>query len=91
MVTESQYISNGKYMGAVKLYGLSTDSKPTSIGNGSVFIEIDNVGKVDAETGAAVNYTYYFDAENSTWYPVAAAPESEAKTATRATKSTAKK
>lgn len=92
MVTESQYISNGKYMGAVKLYGLSTDSKPTSVGNGSVFIEIDNVGKVDAETGAAVNFIYYFDAENSTWYPVADAPESEAKKATtRTTKTTAKK
>ena len=101
MVTESQYISNGKYMGAVKLYGLSTDSKPTSVGNGSIFIEIDNVGKVDADTGAAVNFTYYFDAENSTWYPVVDAPESDPvvdapeseakKTTTRTTKSTAKK
>ena len=58
MVTEPSYKVNGKYMGAVTLYGLSTDTKPTSVGNGSKFIEIDNDG---AE--------YYFDAENATWYP----------------------
>lgn len=62
MVTESQYLSNGKFMSAVTLYGLSTDSKPTSVGNGSIFIEVD--------TGNA----FFFDAENATWYPQ---PESE--------------
>ena len=59
MVTESEYRINGKYMGATTLYGLSTDSKPTSVGNGSVFIEVD--------TGNA----FFFDAENATWYPQA--------------------
>lgn len=39
-------------------YGLSTDSKPTSGGNGSCFIEID--------TGKA----FFFDAENSLWLEV---------------------
>lgn len=57
MVTESAYINNGKYMSATTLYGLSDDSKPTSVGNGSIFIEVD--------TGNA----FFFDAENSTWYP----------------------
>lgn len=55
MVTENSYISNGKYMGAVKLYGLSTDSKPTTFGNGSVFTEIDT-GK-----------NYLFDASSGNW------------------------
>ena len=68
MVTESTYKYNGKYMGAVALYGLSTDTKPTSVGNGSVFIEIDNVGKKDAD-GNSVNCAYCFDAENGVWYP----------------------
>ena len=68
MITENQYTSNGKFMGAVTLYGLSTDTKPVSVGNGSVFIEIDNVGKTD-ESGNAVNAVYMFDAENATWYP----------------------
>ena len=57
MVTESQYMVNGKFMGAVTLYGLSTDSKPTAVGNGSVFIEVD--------TGNG----FFFDAEGGTWYP----------------------
>ena len=91
MVTESEYRVNGKYMGAVTLYGLSTYSKPTHVGNGSKFIEIDNVGKIDEETNLPVNYKFYFDAENSTWYPVADAPESEAKSITRTAKSTSKK
>lgn len=64
MVTKAEYISNGKYMGAETFYGLSTDSKPTSCGNGSFFIAVDNIGKAD------VNSVYCFDAENSTWYPV---------------------
>ena len=68
MVTEAEYKVNGKYMGAVTLYGLSTDTKPTHVGNGSVFIEIDNVGKKD-ENGNSINAAYCFDAENGTWYP----------------------
>ena len=68
MITESEYKVNGKYMGAVTLYGLSTDTKPTHVGNGSVFIEVDNNGKKD-EHGNPVDFVYLFDAENSTWYP----------------------
>lgn len=37
------------------LFGLSTDSKPTNVGNGSTFIEM-NTGKI-----------YFFDAAGSTW------------------------
>ena len=55
MVTENRYISNGTYFGAVKLYGLSTDSKPTCYGNGSVFTEIDT-GK-----------NFIFDASSGHW------------------------
>ena len=68
MVTEKEYKVNGKYMGAVKLYGLSTDTKPLDVGNGSFFIEIDNVGKRD-ENGNVINCLYCFDAENGVWYP----------------------
>lgn len=70
MVTPNEYKHNGKYMGAEVFFGLSTDTKPTACGNGSVFIEIDNVGKKD-ENGNAVNFICVFDAENSTWYPEA--------------------
>ena len=68
MVTENQYTSNGKFMGAVTLYGLSTDSKPTTVGNGSAFIEIDNFMKKD-EDGNYVDFIYFFDASTSKWYP----------------------
>ena len=37
------------------LFGLSTDSKPTNVCNGSVFIEMDS------------NDVYFFDAENAIW------------------------
>lgn len=63
MVTESEYKINGRYMGAVTYYGLSTDTKPVSAGNGSVFIE------VDTQKG------FFFDAENATWYPEPPAAE----------------
>lgn len=63
MVTEKEYMVNGKYMGAVTLYGLSTDSKPTSVGNGSVFIAVDKIGSAEDP------FIFSFDAENSTWYP----------------------
>lgn len=42
----------------VELRGLSTDTKPTNVGNGSVFIEID--------TGTV----YMFDAQNKQWNEV---------------------
>ena len=55
MVTSSEYKANGKYMSAETYYGLSTDSKPTSCGNGSVFVEM-NTGKI-----------YLFNAASSAW------------------------
>lgn len=55
MVSTSNYISSGKYMGAEEYRGLSTDTKPTSCGNGSVFIEMDT-GKI-----------YFFDASTGDW------------------------
>lgn len=55
MVTEKSYISNGKYMGAVNLFGLSTDSKPTHVGNGSKFTEIDT------------HEEFYFDSVSGQW------------------------
>ena len=36
-------------------FGLSTDSKPTDVANGSCFLEM-NTGKI-----------YFYDAANSTW------------------------
>lgn len=39
----------------VELRGLSTDTKPTNVGNGSIYIEID--------TGSI----YMFDAQNKQW------------------------
>ena len=39
----------------VELRGLSTDTKPTDVGNGSIYIEID--------TGSI----YMFDAQNKLW------------------------
>lgn len=56
MVTESEYIENGKYMGAKTYYGMSTDTKPLLCGNGSIFIEID--------TGIG----YLFDAVEQEWH-----------------------
>lgn len=55
MVTGDSYISNGKYMSRVKLWGKSTDSKPTNCGNGSVFTEMDT------------SKIYLFDAEGVEW------------------------
>lgn len=57
MVTEPMYVDSttGAYMGAETFYGLSTDTQPTSCGNGSAFIEMDT-GKLyffDASEGGA--------------------------------------
>lgn len=47
---------NGKLVRPTKLWGLSTDEKPTTnIANGSTFIEMD-AGKL-----------YFYDAANGTW------------------------
>lgn len=56
MVTQKEYYKDGFYYSATKLFGLSTDSKPTSFGNGSLFVEIDT-GK-----------TYLFDANSKEWH-----------------------
>lgn len=63
MVTEKEYMVNGKYMSAVALYGLSTDTKPTSVGNGSVFIAVDKIGSTEDP------FIFTFDAANAKWYP----------------------
>lgn len=41
MITKAEYKDNGKYMGAVTLFGLSTDTKPITVANGSCFVEMD--------------------------------------------------
>lgn len=86
MITPSEYIQDGKYMGAATLYGLSSESKPTTYGNGSKFIEVDT-GK-----------TYYFDATGGEWHTegeeeAQEETQEEAKVATKSTttKTTAKK
>lgn len=63
MITPSEYYEDEKYMGSEMYFGLSTETKPTSCGNGSFFIEIDNFGKTDTP------YIFCYDAENSKWYP----------------------
>ena len=68
MITPSKYYDGDKYMAAQTYYGLSTDTKPTTVPNGSFFIAIDNIGATD-ELGNPLNCVYCFDAENSTWYP----------------------
>ena len=80
MITPREYIDNGKYMGAVTLYGLSSESKPTSYGNGSKFIEVDT-GK-----------TYYFDGAGKEWHTEGeeTTPETQEVT-TKTTRKTASK
>lgn len=60
MITNAESMTkvNGQYVKAETFYGLSTDSKPTTTGNGSCYIEIDTGKK------------YYFDAEGSAWNEV---------------------
>ena len=55
MITGEHYLDNGRYMGAEQLAGLSTDEKPVSCGNGSVFIEMDT------------SKIYFFDAAGAQW------------------------
>lgn len=55
MITPYFYIKDGKYCGIETLYGLSSDSKPTTAANGSAFIEMDTCT------------IYFFDAENGDW------------------------
>lgn len=63
MVTPSQYEKDGVYLGAETIYGLSTDTKPVDVGNGSIFIAVDKIGSADPAG-------FMFDAQNATWYPV---------------------
>lgn len=57
MVTKTVYWDqDGIYHSAETFYGLSSDDKPTSCGNGSKFMEIDT-GKI-----------FMFDGENKEWY-----------------------
>lgn len=58
MITDldSAYYIGGNYLKAVRLCGLSTDTKPTNVGNGSTLYELDT-GK-----------NYMFDAAGETWY-----------------------
>ena len=82
MITPSEYIQDGKYMGAATLYGLSSESKPTTYGNGSKFIEVDT-GK-----------TYYFDATGGEWHTEGeeeAQEETKVATKSTTTSATAKK
>lgn len=41
-----------------ELYGLSTDTKPTAVPNGSVFLEMDTKA------------VFIFDAEGAKWWPL---------------------
>lgn len=68
MVTDREYIYNGKYFGAIALYGDSNDSKPTTYGNGSLFVECD--------TGDI----YRFNSGDSAWYKIANSAESKIET-----------
>ena len=45
-----------KLAAATTYYGLSTDTKPLDVANGSAFIEMDT------------SKLYFFDAENPIWY-----------------------
>ena len=58
MVTpdQAQQVVDGIQTTNTTFYGLSTDTKPTHCGNGSVFIEMDT------------KKACFFDAANSTWY-----------------------
>ncbi len=58
MVTpdQAQQVVDGIQTTNTTFYGLSTDTKPTHCGNGSMFIEMDT------------KKAYFFDAANSTWY-----------------------
>lgn len=58
MITEksASYYIGANYLKAVDLIGLSTDTKPTNVGNGSTLHEIDT-GK-----------EYMFDAAGKEWY-----------------------
>ena len=47
--------THGRHCTTFEMYGLSTDEKPTDVGNSSMFYEIDT------------KKLYMFDAQNKTW------------------------
>lgn len=51
-----------KLMGSITYYGLSGDTKPRNVGNGSWYISINKVGSGE-------NFINCYDAENDKWYP----------------------
>ena len=57
MITPDFYMDEGVYYKSEIFWGLSTDSNsmPTNVANGSVFIEMDT------------SKVYFFDAENGDW------------------------
>ena len=55
MITPDFYMEDGMYYKVETYYGLSTDTKPSNVANGSVFIEMDT------------STLYFFDAENGEW------------------------
>ena len=67
MITKSEYIVSGKYMGADTFYGLSTDStKPSNVANGSRLVEMDT------------SNIYFYDAENAEWLEWGSVVQSDA-------------
>jgi len=56
---------NGRLVSVVHLNGLSTDTKPTDVANGSDFYEIDTATK------------FWFDAEGGQWIDPTAPAESD--------------
>jgi hypothetical protein len=58
MITNANEVQSigGGYVGVSDLYGLSTDTKPVNVANGSSFTEIDTGKK------------FLFDYEGQQWY-----------------------
>lgn len=64
MITNANqpYDAGNYYREADDLVGLSTDTKPINLGNGSTIYEMDTGDK------------YMFDADGATWYKIFEAP-----------------
>lgn len=92
MITQDgvMYISNGTPRTIVTLYGLSTDTKPTTgIINGSKFIEMDK-GKEYYFNAAAEAGSEWVEWKQEEPEPTPEVPTTEV-TATKSTRTTAKK
>lgn len=55
MITPDFYMHEGVYYKGEVLWGVSADSKPTNVANGTALIEMDT------------SKVYFFDAENAEW------------------------